>query len=137
MSFTDEEITYLRSQPLARIATVAPDGQPDVAPVSFVFDGTHFYIGTHATTKPRKQRNVEAGNAKVAIIIDDLVSTSPWVARLLRVYGTAEMVEHNGQFGPGIYMKITPTISWSLNVEGRVYTDSFPEFRRTVHNSGA
>jgi hypothetical protein len=29
MSFTDEEIAYLRSQPLVRLATVGPDGQPD------------------------------------------------------------------------------------------------------------
>ncbi len=33
MSFTDAEIAYLRSQPLARIATVSPDGQPDASPV--------------------------------------------------------------------------------------------------------
>ena len=45
MSFTDEEIAYLNSQPLGRIATVAPDGQPDVSAVTYEFDGTHFYIG--------------------------------------------------------------------------------------------
>ena len=28
-----------------RLATVAPDGQPDVVPVGFEFDGTSFYIG--------------------------------------------------------------------------------------------
>jgi pyridoxamine 5'-phosphate oxidase family protein len=33
--FTEEEVTYLRSQRLARLATVAPGGQPDVAPVGF------------------------------------------------------------------------------------------------------
>jgi pyridoxamine 5'-phosphate oxidase family protein len=51
MSFTDEEITYLRSQPLARIATVAPDGQPDVVAVGFKFDGTHSYVGGHDPVK--------------------------------------------------------------------------------------
>jgi hypothetical protein len=39
MSFTDEEIGYLRSQRLARIATVSPEGQPDVMPVGYQFDG--------------------------------------------------------------------------------------------------
>lgn len=29
MSFTDEELAYLRSQQLARLATMAPDGQPE------------------------------------------------------------------------------------------------------------
>ena len=45
MSFSDEEVAYLRSQRLARIATVSPDGQPDVVPVGYQFDGTHFYVG--------------------------------------------------------------------------------------------
>lgn len=45
MSFSEEEIAYLRSQRLARVATVSPDGQPDVAPVGFEFDGTHVYVG--------------------------------------------------------------------------------------------
>ena len=39
MAFTDDEIRYLRSQPLARIATVDADGQPDAVPVVFEFDG--------------------------------------------------------------------------------------------------
>jgi Pyridoxamine 5'-phosphate oxidase len=30
MAFSDEEVAYLRSQPLARLATVNKDGQPDV-----------------------------------------------------------------------------------------------------------
>lgn len=34
MSFTEEEIAYLRSQPLARVATLGPDAQPDVVPLA-------------------------------------------------------------------------------------------------------
>ena len=45
MSFSDEEIAFLSSQPLARLATKAADGQPDVVPVSFEFDGATFWIG--------------------------------------------------------------------------------------------
>ncbi|MBB2769974.1 MULTISPECIES: pyridoxamine 5'-phosphate oxidase family protein [Mycolicibacterium] len=41
MSFTDEELAYMASQPLARIATVDDEGQPDVVPVGFEFDGTY------------------------------------------------------------------------------------------------
>src|SRR5207249_1740978 len=36
--FTEEEIEYLRSQALARIATVGPDGHPHVIPVTFRFN---------------------------------------------------------------------------------------------------
>jgi len=45
VSFTDEEIAYLRSQPIARVATLSADGQPDVVPPAFEFDGTFFWVG--------------------------------------------------------------------------------------------
>lgn len=138
MSFSQEEIGYLRSQRLARIATVDPDGQPDVAPVGFEFDGTHLYVGGIDPTKTRKFRNVRAGNPKVAIVIDDLVSTDPWTPRYLRIYGEAELVERQGQFGTAPYMKITPTLSWSFNLDGQPFThDRQVVVRRTVHQPAA
>lgn len=136
MSFTEEEIGYLRSQPLARIATVGGDGQPDVAPVGYEFDGDHFYVGGRDPRQTRKYRNVVAGNTMVALVIDDLVSTDPWTPRFLRVYGTAEAVERTGRFGPGAYLKITPRISWSWNLAGQPLghgDDTTP--RRTVHHT--
>ncbi|MEV0105893.1 PPOX class F420-dependent oxidoreductase [Nocardia sp. NPDC050799] len=133
MSFTEEEVAYLRSQPLARVATVGPDGQPDVAPVGYEFDGTHIYIGGHDPVRTRKYRNVEHGHTKVAVVIDDLVSTDPWTPRYLRVYGTAELVERAGQFGTAPYMRITPTVSWSFNLAGRAFSPGDVQVRRTVH----
>ena len=136
MAFTDEEVAYLGSQPFARLATVDPGGQPDVAPVGFEFDGTHFYVGGIDPAKTRKFRNVAAGNGQVALVIDDLASVDPWAPRFLRVYGTAELVEREGRFGPAPYMRITPTISWSWNLDGRPFgPDTGNEFgpRRTVH----
>ncbi|MFI6314920.1 PPOX class F420-dependent oxidoreductase [Nocardia fusca] len=135
MSFTEEEVAYLRSQPLARVATVGPDGQPDVAPVGYEFDGTHIYIGGHDPARTRKYRNVEHGHTKVALVIDDLVSTDPWAPRYLRVYGTAELVERAGQFGTASYMRITPTVSWSFNLSGRAFSPGDVQVRRTVHTS--
>jgi pyridoxamine 5'-phosphate oxidase family protein len=134
MAFTEEEVAYLKSQPLARLATVGPGEQPDVAPVGFEFDGTYLYIGGRAPEQTRKFRNVRAGHTKVAVVVDDLVSTDPWTPRGLRIYGTAELVERSGRFGPGAYMRITPDISWSWNLEGRAYsaTDRSSS-RRTVH----
>ena len=77
--------------------------------------------------------NVKAGQAKVALVVDDLVSTDPWTPRGLRVYGTAELIEREGMFGPGAYMRITPEISWSWNLAGQPYgSGSGP--RRTVIN---
>jgi pyridoxamine 5'-phosphate oxidase family protein len=135
MAFTEDEVAYLNSQPLARLATVDPDGQPDVAPVGFEFDGTYLYVGGRAPERTRKFLNVKAGQAKVALVVDDLVSTDPWTPRFLRVYGTAELIERPGQFGPGMYMRITPEISWSWNLAGRPFGDDAQQAgpRRTVH----
>src|SRR3954452_5286590 len=119
MAFTEEEIAYLRSQPLARLATVGPDGQPDAAPVGFQLDGDFIYVGGFNPVNTRKFRNVRDGNPKVAIVIDDLVSTQPWTPRFMRIYGTADFVERDGVAGPGTYMRIRPTISWSWNLDGR------------------
>ncbi|MFC4014231.1 PPOX class F420-dependent oxidoreductase [Nonomuraea purpurea] len=134
MSFSDEEIAYLRSQRLARIATVGADGQPDAVPVGFEFDGTYLYVGGIDPARTRKFRNVRAGNTKVALVIDDLPSTDPWTPRYLRLYGEAELVQREGQFGPAAYMRITPTLSWSFNLEGLPFThDREVKVRRTVH----
>ena len=138
MSFSDQEVAYLRSQRLARLATVAPDGQPDVVPVGFEFDGRYLYVGGLAPARTRKFRNLQAGNTKVALVIDDLASTNPWSPRYLRIYGTAELVQRPGQFGPGPYMQITPTISWSFNLDGRSCThDREVVPRRIVHHAPA
>ena len=138
MAFTEDEAAHLKSQPLARVATVGSDGQPDVTPVSFEFDGAYFYVGGWAPERTRRFRNVKAGNARVALVVDDLVSVDPWTPTFLRVYGTAELVERQGQFGPARYMRITPEISWSWNLDGRSSTEenrtSGP--RRTVHRGG-
>ncbi|SON59981.1 hypothetical protein MSIMFI_01471 [Mycobacterium simulans] len=130
MSFTDEEIGFMRSQPLARIATVSADGQPDVVPVGFEFDGTYINVGGYQPARTRRHHNVLAGNAKVALVIDDLVSTQPWTPRFLRVYGTAEVVG-----GAQPYLCITPEISWSWNLSGQPFShDETPTPpRRTVH----
>ena len=115
MSFTDEEIAYIRSQPLARIATVSANGQPDVVPVVFEFDGCHFFIGGFAPERTRRTRNVDQGNDKVALVIDDLASVQPWSPRYLRVYGSAELVSRDG---PERILKVTPVESWSMNLAG-------------------
>jgi pyridoxamine 5'-phosphate oxidase family protein len=137
MSFTEEEITYLRTQRLARIATVAADGQPDVMPVGYQFDGTSFYVGGMMPVKTRKFRNVRSGNTKVALVIDDLVSVNPWTVRGMRIYGNAELiVRQEGQFGPGQYLRIKPTVSWSWNLDGRPTTHNQKVIcRRAVHQA--
>jgi len=138
MSFTDDEIAYMRSQPIARLATHSADGQPDVVPLAFEFDGTYFWVGGSGASviDTRKFRNVRAGNHKVALVIDDMVSFDPFIVRSIRVYGHAgEPVERVGMVGPGIYMPITATISWSWNMAGDPVGETWYEPRRTVHQT--
>jgi pyridoxamine 5'-phosphate oxidase family protein len=138
MSFTDEEIAYLRQQPIARLCTLAADGQPDAVPVAFEFDGTFFWVGGsgESVLNTRKMRNVQAGSRTVALVIDDLVSLDPFIARGVRIYGDAEPpVERIGLVGPGYYLRITPTISWSWNLAGEPAGDTWYPSRRAVHRS--
>jgi pyridoxamine 5'-phosphate oxidase family protein len=135
MSFTDEEIEYLRSQSLGRLATLCEGEQPDVVPVAVEFDGTYLWVGGAASVLgTRKFRNVRAGRQKVAVVVDDLVSLDPFVARGLRIYGDAEEpFERVGMVGPGIFMRITPTVSWSWNLEGEPAGDAWYPARKAVH----
>ena len=112
-SFTQAEIDYVKSQPLARLATVSGAGQPDAAPVGFEFDGQYFYIGGYNLPGTRKYRNIAGGHAKVALVIDDLQSVNPWRPRGIRIYGTAEIVQRAGRLGAADYIRISPLVSWS------------------------
>lgn len=113
--FSDNELAYLKSQKVARIATVSKVGQPDLVPVVLEFDGTYFWVGSHGE-EARKYRNVLAGNNRVAITVDDVVSFNPWKTRAIRIYGTATIMEHNGLLGHGKYLRITPNLSWSFGL---------------------
>jgi pyridoxamine 5'-phosphate oxidase family protein len=135
MAFTAEEIAYLRSQSLARIATVAEDGQPDVVPVVFEFDGTHFYIGGIDPARARRTKNVRAGNTKIALVVDDLASLRPWSPRYLRVYGTAEIVERRARSGLAPILRIAPLVSWSVNLTGQSLRDGNLVPHKTIHRS--
>jgi pyridoxamine 5'-phosphate oxidase family protein len=135
MSFSEEEREYLDSQRLARLATVSADGQPDVAPVGFEFDGSDFYVAGIDLPSTRKYLNVTEGNLKVALVVDDVVNTAPFVPRFVRVYGTASIVERDGRSGHREYLRISPTVSWSWNLEGRPRNRGQFRPRRVVHRT--
>jgi len=114
--FSDEERTFLGTQRLARLATVAPDGQPTVDAVGFWFEADRFFIGGINLPGTRKYRNIASGNQQVALIIDDFESIDPWTPRGIKLHGTVEIVERDGLMGPGRYFAITPRVSWSWGV---------------------
>jgi pyridoxamine 5'-phosphate oxidase family protein len=136
LSYSAPEVEYLKSQRLARIATVSQDGQSNVVPVTFEFDGKHFYVGSHSQDiffRTRKYKSVKEGNTCVGLVIDDLESVEPWKPRGVKVVGTADVVEHDGMFGPGKYLRITPRASWSWGIKG-LRVDKGEWSRKTVHS---
>ncbi len=129
--FSDKELAYLKSQRLARIATVSLEMQPDIAAVRFEFDGEHFYVGGRTFTRTLKYKNVRAGNTHVALVVDDLdpATRGP---RGLKIHGRAEIVEREGHFGFGPYFRITPARSWSWGIEQPAFVDGKPVFHKNV-----
>jgi pyridoxamine 5'-phosphate oxidase family protein len=94
MSFEEFEIAYLATQPLGRLATVQPNGTLQVSPVGFTYNPTlgTIDIGGMNMASSRKFRNV-AANGRVAFVVDDLVSVTPWRVRCLEIRGHGEALE--------------------------------------------
>ncbi len=63
----------MKTQRLARIATVSSMGQPHVEPVGFDFDGLNFYVGGYRLMKTKRYAYL-LKNPKVALTIDEC----PW-----------------------------------------------------------
>ena len=71
-------------------------------------------------------------------MVDDLPSLDPFVARGIRVYGVADgPVDRVGMVGPGLFLRITPHVSWSWNMAGEPVGGTWYDTRRTVHISSA
>jgi pyridoxamine 5'-phosphate oxidase family protein len=121
--FSDKEIDYLKSQKLARIATVSKGLQPDVQPVGYELEGDKFIIGSLDMEKTLKYKNIKNGNPKVALVIDDLESVNPFKPRGIKVHGTAEIVERTSIYGKGLYIQVTPQKVWSWGIQRPVFEE--------------
>ncbi|MGP7995968.1 MAG: PPOX class F420-dependent oxidoreductase [Streptosporangiaceae bacterium] len=93
MSFSDDELSYLATQRLGRLATMQPDGTLQVNPVGFGHNpgtGTIDIDGFNMAAS-RKFRNV-AENGRVAFVVDDIASVDPWRVRCVEIRGHAEAI---------------------------------------------
>ncbi|HEX4215580.1 MAG TPA: PPOX class F420-dependent oxidoreductase [Candidatus Dormibacteraeota bacterium] len=116
MPFTQLEIDYLASQPLGRLATAQPDGTLQNSPVGFRYNqetGT-IDIGGYNMAASRKFKNLST-NERVAFVVDDIASTSPWRVRCLEIRGTAEALQPgDGRDAPIIRVHPRRIISFGL-----------------------
>lgn len=93
LDLSERERSYLESQRLGRLATVAADGQPQNNPVGFFLNDEVGVvdIGGQAMGKTKKFRNVGA-NPLVSFVVDDLASVKPWRVRGVEIRGRAEAI---------------------------------------------
>jgi pyridoxamine 5'-phosphate oxidase family protein len=120
--FTQQQREYLSGALLGRLATIGKDGQPHVVPTGFIFnetDGT-IAVGGHALERTKKFRDAR-DRPQVALVVDDIASTSPWRVRGMEIRGRAEVHRDGGEalhdgFG-GAWIRIVPThiATWSLD----------------------
>jgi PPOX class F420-dependent enzyme/OxyR family protein len=140
-AFTPTEIEYLTSQGLARLATVGPDGQPHVVPVTFTFNADQDAIDVGgvdfgATKKWRDARR----NPRVTFLLDDVLR-NPRRARAIEVRGRAEALATGGsKINPRFpnfaeeFLRIRPTriVSWGLEEPGGTTPAAFRVSSRPV-----
>ena len=95
MIFTHAEHAYLAGHPLGRLATIGPDGAPQIHPVAFwLNDGTGTIdIGGPALARSQKFRNIRA-DPRVSLVVDDQAETPNPIGqtgRGIEVRGHAEI----------------------------------------------
>lgn len=115
--FTEGELAYLESRPgFGRIATVGADGTPHVVPVGWSYnpDLDVLDVGGRDLVPTKKFRDARR-TGRVAIVIDDLASRTPWRPRGVEIRGRAETLT-----SPRPLIRIHPEriVSWGLD-EGR------------------
>jgi pyridoxamine 5'-phosphate oxidase family protein len=93
MTFSAVELEYLAGQALGRLATIQPDGSPQVNPVGFRWnpETSTIDIGGYNMAASRKFRNL-ASHDRVAFVVDDVPSTNPWRVRCVEIRGRAEAI---------------------------------------------
>ena len=119
-ALNDTELAYLRTQRLGRLATVDPAGRPQANPVGFhLRDDGSIDIGGYAMGASKKWRNI-AGNPHVALVVDEVVTVTPWVVRGVEIRGEAEQIVGPHDLDAHMseeLIRIRPTwvMSWGLD----------------------
>ncbi|MEU6140755.1 PPOX class F420-dependent oxidoreductase [Streptomyces sp. NPDC047081] len=127
MTFTESERAYLTAQPLGRLATLGPDGAPQVNPVAFRLNGDAIDIGGPALAGSRKYRNIQA-DPRISFVVDDNanhpVGPGGQRGRGLELRGRAELLDLDRPLLPGftnevIRLHAHRLVAWNLDGPGR------------------
>jgi len=121
--FTAEEIAYLQSQRLGRMATVNQKGDLHVVPVGFRYnpETDTIDIGGHNFASSKKYRDA-VRHGRIAVVVDDVLP--PWKPRFVEVRGTVQAFSQgrktiNEQFASDM-LRLTATyiVSFGINDAG-------------------
>jgi pyridoxamine 5'-phosphate oxidase family protein len=124
--FTEAELAYLRDEGLGRVATVGPDGQPHITPVTLHYNEQEdaIDIGGVFFGETKKWRDAKK-NPHVTLLIDDVIGP-PRRARAVEIRGVAELHEMGGNeinprfpnFAPEFFrLRPTRIVAWGLEDE--------------------
>ena len=121
MNFTDAEQRFLARQTRGHLATIAPDGTPQVKPLGFTYNaalGT-IDIAGYQMARSAKYRNVRS-NPHVAFVVDEVTAPTMEGAHFLEIRGNAETVvgsdDPSGHLAREI-IRIHPSRIISFNVD--------------------
>ena len=129
MIFTVTELRYLVEQPLGRLATVGPDGAPQVNPVAYWLSTDNHVIEVSGPQlgASQKFRNIRA-DPRISFVVDD-IATEPvgpggQTGRGLEIRGDAELLSLNRPPREGFsrdLIRLHPrrVIAWNLDGPGR------------------
>jgi pyridoxamine 5'-phosphate oxidase family protein len=118
--FTEAEYRYLTSHPLGRLASIGPDGAPQVHPVPFVVDKVSGCIEIEGPRlyETQKWRNVRR-DPRVSLVVDDQapgqVRADGRYGRGIEIRGAAEL----GHSADVIRVRPARIIVWNLDGPGR------------------
>jgi pyridoxamine 5'-phosphate oxidase family protein len=126
--FTDVEYRYLSSHTLGRLASIGPDGAPQIHPVVFRVEpgGGSIEIGGPLLHETQKFRNIKR-DPRVSLVVDDhapeTVGPNEETARGLEVRGAAELSQPTHPLSSGFstdIIRIRPAliVTWNLDRPG-------------------
>ncbi|GFG86255.1 PPOX class F420-dependent oxidoreductase [Mycolicibacter algericus] len=129
MIFTRAESTFLAQQPIGRLATIGPVGEPQIRPVGVHLGPGHCGIDIvgHVLSRTQKWRNVLRDN-RAAFIVDEVIAVQPPQARGIEIRGTAIALPGAGSTDGGLsgdVIRISPRriIAWGLDSPGTTARD--------------
>jgi pyridoxamine 5'-phosphate oxidase family protein len=122
MPFTENEVVYLKSQALGRLATVGRNSEPHNVPVGFRYNTQLRTIDLVGRDMGRSQkyRNIQR-NSLVAFVVDDIVDADTWTVRGIEIRGIAQALPCGGkEIAPHaahqmIRIKPTRIVAWGID----------------------